>query len=158
MNRDIDFATMQRMQRFARYWDMIGNSGRFTTTRPVILGSNPFWNFLDLSDWLFQTTDQTSRISLSRLFLLIYLGSTQLELCSEENLVDALAADFARSGEKGRPPWRKYRPESASSKPDPVQPATETGNNSLQPAARPAKGQASNRTVKTRQARSSLAL
>ena len=30
--RDIDFDTMQRVNRFARYWDMIANSGRFKNT------------------------------------------------------------------------------------------------------------------------------
>src|SRR5207253_4482365 len=28
-NKSIDFASMQRMRRFARYWDLIGNSGNF---------------------------------------------------------------------------------------------------------------------------------
>ena len=107
-SRDIDFPTMQRMQRFARYWDMIGNSGRFTTTRPLVLGSDPFEHFLQLSDWLYRTTDQTSRISLARLFQLIFLGATELKLCTEEALVGALEKDFARCGEKGRQPWEKH--------------------------------------------------
>ena len=107
-SRDIDFPTMQRMQRFARYWDMIGNSGRFTTTRPLVLGSSPFDHFLRLSDWLYRTTDQTSRISLARLFQLIYLGAKELNLCTEAELIDALETDFAHCGEKGRPPWEKF--------------------------------------------------
>ena len=28
----IDFATMQRLVRFARYWDLVANSGRFANT------------------------------------------------------------------------------------------------------------------------------
>ena len=35
-NKLIDFATMQRLRRFARYWDMIGNSGNFIETTPLI--------------------------------------------------------------------------------------------------------------------------
>jgi radical SAM superfamily enzyme YgiQ (UPF0313 family) len=35
-NRLIDFATMQRLRRFARYWDMVGNSGNFIETTPLI--------------------------------------------------------------------------------------------------------------------------
>ena len=34
--RDIDFATMQRMRRFQRYWDLIANSGNFIETTPLI--------------------------------------------------------------------------------------------------------------------------
>lgn len=104
-NREINFSTMQRMQRFARYWDMIGNSGRFTHTRPLILGEHPFDHFMRLSDWLYRTTDQTSRISLARLFRLIFNGATELQLCEEHQLVTALETDFDRSGEKGRRPW-----------------------------------------------------
>jgi radical SAM superfamily enzyme YgiQ (UPF0313 family) len=35
-NRLIDFATMQRLRRFARYWDLVGNSGNFVETTPLI--------------------------------------------------------------------------------------------------------------------------
>ena len=35
-NRLIDFATMQRLRRFARYWDLVGNSGNFIETTPLI--------------------------------------------------------------------------------------------------------------------------
>ena len=35
-NRLIDFATMQRLRRFAKYWDLIGNSGNFVGTTPLI--------------------------------------------------------------------------------------------------------------------------
>ncbi len=38
----IDFATMQRVNRFARFWDMVGNSGRFANTLPAIMRDKPF--------------------------------------------------------------------------------------------------------------------
>ncbi len=34
-NRVIDFPTMQRLRRFARYWDLVGNSGNFVETLPL---------------------------------------------------------------------------------------------------------------------------
>jgi radical SAM superfamily enzyme YgiQ (UPF0313 family) len=67
----IDFANMQRLVRFARYWDMIANSGRFANTLPLVLGDAPFANFMDLSDWLYATTDATHRIALERLAVLV---------------------------------------------------------------------------------------
>lgn len=70
-NDRIDFATMQRLVRFARYWDMIANSGRFARTLPVILGDAPFDNFMALSDWLYSQTDATHRIALDRLAALV---------------------------------------------------------------------------------------
>ena len=70
-NRDIDFPTMQRLVRFARYWDLVANSGRFTHTTPVLLGEHPFANFMAFSDWLYANTDATHRIALDRLAVLV---------------------------------------------------------------------------------------
>ena len=57
----IDFATMQRLVRFARYWDLVANSGRFAHTLPLILGDAPFAHFMALSDWLYaQPTRRTA--------------------------------------------------------------------------------------------------
>ena len=39
-NSLIDFATMQRLRRFARYWDLVGNSGNFIQTAPLIWMEN----------------------------------------------------------------------------------------------------------------------
>jgi len=70
-NRDIDFPTMQRLVRFARYWDLVANSGRFTHTTPVLLGDQPFKRFMAFSDWLYANTDATHRIALDRLAALV---------------------------------------------------------------------------------------
>jgi len=70
-NDRIDFASMQRLVRFARYWDMIANSGRFAHTLPHILGQTPFAHFMALSDWLYAKTDATHRIALDRLAALV---------------------------------------------------------------------------------------
>ena len=67
----IDFASMQRLTRFARYWDLVANSGRFANTLPLILGDAPFDNFMALSDWLYAHTDATHRIALERLAALV---------------------------------------------------------------------------------------
>ncbi|MEI8064296.1 MAG: DUF4080 domain-containing protein, partial [Verrucomicrobiota bacterium] len=60
----IDFATMQRLRRFARYWDLIANSGNFSEAMPVLAN---FWEFLKLSDWLYAQTRQTHAIARARL-------------------------------------------------------------------------------------------
>jgi radical SAM superfamily enzyme YgiQ (UPF0313 family) len=70
-NREIDFPTMQRLVRFARYWDLVANSGRFTHATPVLLGEHPFANFMAFSDWLYANTDATHRIALDRLAVLV---------------------------------------------------------------------------------------
>jgi len=71
-NNIIDFKEMQKLKRFARYWDMIANSGRFKHTKDFLLGSNPFENFLMLSNWLYSETQQTHKLALPRLFKLLF--------------------------------------------------------------------------------------
>ncbi|HEY0063533.1 MAG TPA: DUF4080 domain-containing protein [Telluria sp.] len=67
----IDFATMQRLVRFARYWDLVANSGRFTHTIERMLEGAPFANFMAFSDWIYSKTDATHRIALDRLAALV---------------------------------------------------------------------------------------
>ncbi len=101
--RDIDFAGMQRLGRFARYWDMIGNSGRFKCTRTLLLGKAPFERFLQLSDWLYATTGQTHRIALPRLFRLLYQAGRDVLQIDESELYEAMRDDYLNSGMKGEP-------------------------------------------------------
>jgi len=71
-NRDLDFAVIQRLRRFARYWDLIANSGRFVETAPLIWkNSSPFREFLAFSDWLSTETGSTHGIALPRLARLL---------------------------------------------------------------------------------------
>ncbi len=99
--RDIDFATMQRVNRFARFWDMIGNSGRFGNTLAVILAERPFENFLELSDYLYQLAGSTWKISLRRLFSLLFVTLTDHMQLRPELVRQALHADYELSGQKG---------------------------------------------------------
>ncbi|MCW8907114.1 MAG: B12-binding domain-containing radical SAM protein [Sedimenticola sp.] len=99
----IDFATLQRLTRFARYWEMIANSGRFPHTLPLLLGEAPFERFLRFSDWLFRRTGQVHRIALKRLFDLVYEGLCDTLAISGEASREALAADYSRCGMKGLP-------------------------------------------------------
>jgi radical SAM superfamily enzyme YgiQ (UPF0313 family) len=100
--RDIDFNTMQRVNRFARFWDMIGNSGRFRQTLPVILGDSPFDRFLQLSDALYTITDNSWKISLRRMFELLYQVLTEQMDVSPVTAKKSLNLDFQLSGQKGR--------------------------------------------------------
>ncbi|WP_208279540.1 B12-binding domain-containing radical SAM protein [Massilia oculi] len=90
----IDFATMQRLVRFARYWDLVANSGRFANTIPVLLGEAPFDNFMAFSDWVYANTDATHRIALDRLAKLV---AQWLQRCGMDASEAAalLASDYA---------------------------------------------------------------
>jgi hypothetical protein len=99
----IDFPTLQRLTRFARYWDLIANSGRFAHSLPLLLGDDPFARFLQLSDWLYAETHQTHRIALSRLFELLHDALTRLFELDAETVLRSLARDCAVHGFKGCP-------------------------------------------------------
>jgi radical SAM superfamily enzyme YgiQ (UPF0313 family) len=96
--RDIDFKIMQRVNRFARYWDMIANSGRFKNTLPLILKDAAFDSFMHLSDSLYQVSGSTWKISLKRLFALLYdyLKNTN----DESVLFEKMQIDYLRTNEK----------------------------------------------------------
>ena len=99
----LDFQTIARLSRFARYWDLIANSGRFPSARPLLLGDQPFTNFLAFGDWLFARTGQTHQLALDRLFDLLATYLTEERLLDEANTLAALVADYVAGGQKGRP-------------------------------------------------------
>lgn len=99
----VDYATVQFVNRFARYWDLIGNSGRFKNSLPLLLGDAPFERFSIVVSGLFEITGQTHKISLLRFYDLIHqIGLDYLELSSAE-LIDVLRLDHAGSGLKSSP-------------------------------------------------------
>ncbi|MFZ2162506.1 MAG: DUF4080 domain-containing protein [Sideroxyarcus sp.] len=103
----IDFPTMQRLVRFARYWDLVGNSKRFPKALKLLLDESPFTRFLTFSDWLYSTTHQTHQIPLPRLFDLLFTGLTTALAVPTEMARTALEHDFIQSGCKETPPFMK---------------------------------------------------
>ena len=99
-SRDIDFESMQRVNRFARYWDMIANSGRFKNTLPYMISDSPFDNFMQLSDQLYQAVGSTWNISLRRLFVLLFKSLVVMEDIDEDLLFENMKIDYERTGEK----------------------------------------------------------
>jgi radical SAM superfamily enzyme YgiQ (UPF0313 family) len=125
-NKLIDFATMQRLRRFARYWDLVGNSGNFTETTPLLWIANvlpascrqitsggedgtavetpaaprssPFTVFLHFSDWLYAKTGRTDSIALARLAELIFDFLTHELGQSAGNVAPVLWRDYQRGG------------------------------------------------------------
>jgi len=93
--RDIDFSTMQRLVRFARYWDLIANSGRFNHTLKLILADDPFTQFMALSDWLYANTDATHRIALERLAKLVAQWLHQEQGFNSDEIAAQLKNDYA---------------------------------------------------------------
>jgi hypothetical protein len=96
----LSFEQIQRMDRFARYWDLIGNSGNFVESRSFLWrdGRSPFVEFLELSDWIFKRTKQRSGIQLKRLTLLLFEYLVEEKQCDSELVGMLLSRDYTRSG------------------------------------------------------------
>ncbi|MFO1423912.1 MAG: DUF4080 domain-containing protein [Candidatus Competibacteraceae bacterium] len=102
-SRLLNFTTMRGLERFARYWDLIGNSGRFRHARSLLLSDDPFGRFMTFSDWLFATTGQTHQFALERLFDLLYRGLIEALGLAEPAAREALTEDYQNGGLKGCP-------------------------------------------------------
>ncbi len=98
---ELNFAQMQMLVRFARYWDMIANSGRFQQSLPLILAESPFANFRRLSEALFEMCGQTHRIALRKLFDYLFLAMTNSLNIDGQTATTALEYDYSCSGLKG---------------------------------------------------------
>jgi radical SAM superfamily enzyme YgiQ (UPF0313 family) len=107
-NRDLDFVTLQQLKRFASHWDLLGNSGRFSLTLPLLLEherhASPFWNFRELSIRLHARHGKQHGISPAHLGEQLYL---HLRAWGADPAVlgEALAADHLASGGRGRPAY-----------------------------------------------------
>lgn len=114
-NRELDFPTMQRLRRFARYWDLVANSGNFSTTTPLLWSegdtpgkdspgrSSPFERFFAFSEWLYARVGRRHGIALADLAeaLFVYLSGPAGVPASRA--AQALWEDWQRSGRRERP-------------------------------------------------------
>ena len=135
-NKLIDFAAMQRLRRFARYWDLVGNSGNFIESTPLIWGNNSllvgrdsvepksiqagevrdreilappsaFAGFLHFSDWLHTRTNRTDGIALTRLMELLFEFLTAELRLDPKPVAETLWRDYRRGGRHDKPGFLK---------------------------------------------------
>jgi hypothetical protein len=92
-----------RIQRFARYWDLYGNSGRFCRTLPELLGAAPFERFMAFSDWMHARDAGTHRLSLETQMELLHAWLITEGGQPAESVSARLQLDYAASGAHGRP-------------------------------------------------------
>jgi radical SAM superfamily enzyme YgiQ (UPF0313 family) len=117
-NKLIDFPSMQMMRRFARFWDLIANSGNFVETTPLIWSRtpSPFAGFLRWSEWLFARIGRRHGIALATLaeslfeFLTVEIG------LGKNEVAEIVWRDYQRGGRHDAPGFLQphLSPESAS--------------------------------------------
>lgn len=95
----LDFATMQTLRRFARFWDVFGNSGSFVQLRPLLLaGDSAFASFFDFSQWVYAEVGRTASIALNRQFELVWTYLTQVRQMPPTTVAEVMMADMERTG------------------------------------------------------------
>ena len=100
----LSFNDVQRIVRFARYWDLVGNSGRFHRTLPLLLAEQPYARFMQLTDWLYARTGKTHEFALEK--LCNHLHDLLIENGGDAQLTAAaVVGDYEGSGAKGRLPF-----------------------------------------------------
>ncbi len=113
----IDFFAMQRLRRFARFWDLMANSGNFLDTLPMLWegtsNASPFRAFLAFSEHLYQRAGRSHSIALLSLAQWLF---EYLRECGHDNhsVAERLYRDYQRGGRSDVPEFlRGHVPEPA---------------------------------------------
>jgi len=102
----ISFSKMQEMKRFARFWDIIYNSGNFQKTTTLLFEDGKVYeNFYDLTNWLYKRSESTYKISLDRMaeFLYEYMSKNH----DKEQVANMILQDVMGVGGRKIPPFLK---------------------------------------------------
>ena len=102
----ISFSKMQEMKRFARFWDIIYNSGNFQKTTALLFEDGKVYeNFYDLTTWLYKRSESTYKISLDRMaeFLYEYMSKKH----DKEQVANMILQDVMGVGGRKIPPFLK---------------------------------------------------
>jgi hypothetical protein len=69
----LSFVELQKIRRFARFWDITVNNGRFPQTAPLVWQNQPsvFAAFMEWSEWLYAQTHTTFGFTPARLAQLL---------------------------------------------------------------------------------------
>ena len=102
--RVLSAADLGRLRRFARVWDLLGNSGNFVETLPLLWrDESSFWTLWRLTDWLYERLGRFVGIPLLKLTELVFeFATTQLGRDLDE-IAPTLLRDYQRGGRSDLP-------------------------------------------------------
>lgn len=112
--KNLDFATLQVMNRFAKYWDLYANSGSFkhfvATLRDRATRREDqsfFWEFFAFNEFLTARYSQSFGISQVSLFESAYVYLTEILEWPKEAAKDLIMLDYALTGKGDLPKFFK---------------------------------------------------
>ena len=101
----VDFAAMQQFKRFARFWDLLYNSGNFRGSVTLLWqDTDTYSGFATFSFWLYQSTLSTWQISLRRMAELLFHYLVEEKHLSPATVADSIAADIQKVQGRKIPP------------------------------------------------------
>ncbi len=100
----VDAQEVQRFARMARYWDLLVNSGRFAKASRLLLNApSAFAAWADFSQWLWQRTASTHRLTPEALLDALFDYLTAERALPAHTVRSALLADYLASGARANP-------------------------------------------------------
>lgn len=93
----LSFIELQKLRRFARFWDITVNNGRFPRTAPLLWEnqSSVFVAFMTWSEWLYKKTGSSASIAPLRLAQLLEGYLTDQRSLDPETVQRAIASDLS---------------------------------------------------------------
>lgn len=95
--RHLSFEEIQKMKRFARFWNLYKNSGNFKISITLLWqNGDVFKNFFSFSLWIYEQTNSTWQISLDRLAKLLFTYLANTRSLEKQHIADCLAQDLMK--------------------------------------------------------------
>jgi len=109
-NNLIPFETMQKLKRFARFWDIVYNSGNFIKTFELLVKDRSvFETFYSFSEWLYSQTFSTWQISLDRVAKFLFDFIVENQGLEKQKVADILVEDILKVNGRRLPKFlREY--------------------------------------------------
>lgn len=94
---DLSFEEIQKMKRFARFWNLYKNSGNFKISITLLWqNGDVFENFFSFSLWIYEQTNSTWQISLDRLAKLLFTYLANTSSLEKQRIADCLVQDLMK--------------------------------------------------------------
>ncbi len=106
----ISFETMQELKRFARFWDIVYNSGNFIKTFELLVtNKSVFQTFYAFSNWLYLQTFSTWQISLDRVAKFLFDFIVEIQGEEKQKVAHILVEDILKVNGRKLPKFlREY--------------------------------------------------
>lgn len=103
--RLLSFEDVQKLRRFARYWDLIANSGNFVESTRLLWsgGASAFAEFMTFTGWLYGEIGRTHAIALNRLGELLFRYLVEVKKLDAGRAAQVIWEDYERAGRRDKP-------------------------------------------------------